>query len=298
MNQRLSRFFPLMLILSSRAAAPQIFPRAVPFQVGSDLVIVPVTVTDHHGAPVPDLNRSDFRVLDDEVPLPIASFERDRAPVSVLCVQDTSASMSPKMERAQAAVKSLVLAGGPQDEAALLTFSNHPHLHCGFTQNLEAVVQTANSEKPVGETALIDAIWQGLEGLRASHHSRKAVVVITDGGDNHSRHTDSELIRAAQEADAQIYGIAIHEQTFSVAEQAGSDLLKRLSAVTGGLEIEVGSSRQIPQATEKISAAMRSLYLLGFKPADREDGQWHRIRVRLEPAGRKLQVTAKSAYFR
>jgi Ca-activated chloride channel family protein len=249
---------------------------------------------------VSGLTRGQFQILDNDEPRPILSFERTDAPMSVVFVVDTSASMRSKIARARAALLQIAAIAGPEDEAALITFSDRPQVRAGFTREIDRLVATVGADAPAGDTALIDAVEQALQVVRNGRNPRRAIIVISDGGDNHSRHTATELLNAALESDAQIYGIAIHEQMFSAAERCGSDLLDRLSLETGGLSIEVRSSKQLPDASQRIGEAIRNLYVVGFKPPEhcRMSGR-RRIRVRVEDtAGRRLRVSARPAYVR
>ena len=263
----------------------------------ADLVVVPVTIINHKGEAVSGLRGSQFRVLDNGESRPTVSFERDQRPLSVVVVVDTSASMGSSMEQTQSALRNFVASSGPLDEEALLTFSRHPQLVSDFTRDFAALMSNLVSERAAGNNALNDALWQALQVVRGGHNSRKAIVVITDGGDNHSRHT-SELMNAVRDSDVQVYGVAVHYQSFSM-KRFGTGLLQSLATASGGLSLETGSPKHLPEMVEKIADAMRGLYRIGFSPSAVDGGgRWHKIQVRLtDPTLGRLRINS-SAYRR
>jgi Ca-activated chloride channel family protein len=211
---------------------------------------------------------------------------------------DASASMGSKIEQTKLALRNFVASAGPLDEAALLTFSGHPQVVSDFTYDFAALMSKLVSERAAGGTALNDALWQALQVGRGGHNPRKALVVITDGGDNHTRHTESELMNAVRESDVQVYGIVIHDQFFSMAERFGSGLLQSLAKASGGLSFEIRSPKHLPEMIAKIADATRTLYRIGFSPsALNDEGRWHKIQVRLaDPDIGRLRINAKNAY--
>ncbi len=269
-----------------------------PIRALADLVLVPVTVTDRNGAAISGLLKQQIRILDNDEPRSVLSFERDRSPSSIVVVADCSASMRSKRQALRQALEVIAASAGPADEAALVTFSDKARVRSGFTKDITDVTERAAFEPPAGETALLDAVWAGFGLAKQGHHARRSLIVITDGGDNHSRRTAAELRAAALEADVQVYAISVHEQTFSMAERSGSALLKRLAESTGGLHFEIGSSRQLPEAARRIADATRNLYIAGFRPPEgRDRTQWRRIRVLpADRSGKNWRMNARSAY--
>jgi VWFA-related protein len=268
----------------------------VSFRNHADLVVVPVTITNHKGEAVSGLDGSKFRVFDNGESRPVVSFERDQRPLSVVAVVDTGAGIGLNMEQTRIALRNFAASAGPLDETALLTFSGHPQLVSDFTHDVAALMNNLVSERAEGDTALNDALWQGLQVVRGGHNPRKTLVVITDGSDYHSRHT-SELMRAVRESDVQVYGVAIHYQSFSM-KRFGNGLLQSLAKDSGGLSFEIRSPKHLPEMVEKIADTTRSLYRLGFSPSAVNDGgRWHKIQVRLaDPNLGSLRINAKNAY--
>jgi VWFA-related protein len=268
----------------------------VGFRNHADLVVVPVTISNHKGQAVSGLEGSQFRVLDNGESLPVVSFERDQRPLSVVMVVDTSASPGTNMEQTRLALRNFLASAGPLDEAALLTFSGHPQLVSNFTHDFAALTSNLVSERAVSDTAMNDALWQALQVVRGGHNPRKSLVVITDGIDYHSRPT-SELMNAVRDSDVQVYGVAIHYQPFSI-KRFGNGLLQSLAKESGGLSFEIRSPKHLPEIVEKIADATRSLYRIGFSSSAVNDGRrWHKIQVRLTDMNiGRLRINAKSAY--
>jgi len=215
---------------------------------------VPVTIINHKGEAVSGLKGSQFRVLDNGESRPTISFERDQRPLSVVVVVDTSASMGSSMEQTQSALRNFVASSGPLDEEALLTFSRHPQLVSDFTHDFAALMSNLVSERAAGNNALNDALWQALQTVRGGHNSRKALVVITDGGDNHSRHT-SELMNTVRDSDVQVYGVAVHYQSFSM-KRFGTGLLQSL-AVRSALRNWVPGRVSMADSSWKIRRSLK-----------------------------------------
>jgi VWFA-related protein len=271
----------------------------VGFRNHADLVVVPVTITNHKGQAVSGLEGSQFRVLDNGESRPVVSFERDQRPLSVVMVVDTSAGPGSNMEQPRLALRNFVASAGPLDEMALLTFSGHPQLVSDFTHDFAALTSNLVSERATGDTALNDALWQALQVVEGGHNPRKTLVVITDGIDYHSRPT-SELMNAVRDSDVQVYGVAIHYQPFSIKRFGnGPGLLQSLAKESGGLSFEIRSPKHLPEMVEKIADATGSLYRIGFIPSAVNDGRrWHKIQVRLaDPNLGSLRISAKKEYL-
>src|SRR5712691_5970958 len=185
------------------------------FRNNASLVVVPVTITNHEGEAVSGLKGSQFRVLDHGESRPTVSFERDQRPLSIVMVVDTSASMGSSMEQTRLALRNFAASAGPLDETTLLTFSGHPQVVNDFTRDFAPLMSKLVAGRAADYTALDDALWQALQMMRGAHNPRKAVVVITDFRENHSRQA-SELMNAVRESGVQLYGISIHYRPFSM----------------------------------------------------------------------------------
>ena len=284
-------WFTLVWLAASRVSAADVgFPNP------ADLVVVPVTITNHIGEAVSGVKGSQFLVLDNGESRPVVSFERDQRPLSVVVVADTSARMGSDMEQMQLALRKFLASAGPLDETALITFSGQPQLVNDFTHDFAPLMTKLVSGRVVGDTALNDALLLALQVVQGRHNPRKALVVITDGMDNHSRH-GSELMNAVRDSDVQVYGVAIHYQPFSM-KRFGSGLLQNLAQESGGLSFEIPSPKHLPKMIEKIADATLNLYRIGFRPsAVNRGGRLHKIQVRItDPNLGRLRINAKRAY--
>jgi Ca-activated chloride channel family protein len=267
------------------------------YSVDAKLVLVPVTVTDRNGAFINGLPRNAFSISEDGVGQPIRSFSEDEAPVSIGIVLDTSGSMKSVLGVARESLHSFVALSNPDDEAFLTTVSTHPRVWSGFTDNLDGLLSNVSYERAVGSTALIDTVWVSLDQLRGAKNARKALLIVSDGVDNHSRHTRGELLERASEADVQIYTLSVNDPPPNtkgvelVEEQHGMQLMQDLSARTGGLQFLVRSRSDIDQATAGVSRALRNQYNIGYTPGNGDrTGKWRRIQVKVARSGLKAHT--------
>ncbi|HUI43344.1 MAG TPA: VWA domain-containing protein [Terriglobia bacterium] len=281
---------------------PQIHTR--PIQVNVDLVTVGVTVTDPYDRIVTGLDRANFEVFDEKVPQNIVSFSTEDAPISVGMIFDSSGSMSDKIEKSREAALQFFKTSNPEDEFMLINFSERPNLIARFTSKFETLQDQLLFVKSGGKTALLDAIYLALDEMKRAHSSRKALLVISDGGDNHSRYTENEVKRAVRESDTQIYCVGVLEpvaaRTRTPEEAGGPSLLSDLSEVSGGRMFSVEDPSELPDIAEKISIELRNEYVIGYKPSNLvRDGRWRRIRVKLDPPRGlpPLQVYARTGYY-
>src|ERR1035437_1475598 len=190
-----------LLLLVSSSVRPA-FAASGDFReaTGTRLVLVPVHVTDGDGKTIGDLTRDHFQIFDEGAPREIVSFTTEEAPVSLGIVMDLSASMQAKLPQAISALREATGRFGPGDETFLLTFSSHPSLRQGFTGDVASLTDNLQFARTEGRTALVDAVYQALEQVRRGRNPRKALLVISDGGDNNSRYRESELLEAALES--------------------------------------------------------------------------------------------------
>ncbi len=277
---------------------------SLPIHVNVDMVTVNVTVTDPYDRIVTGLDRNNFRIYDDKVPQKILTFDTEDAPIAVGLIFDVSGSMSDKIQKSKEAAIQFFKTSNPEDEYFAIDFSDRPHLLCGFTSNYKKVEDQLLFLKAGGRTALLDAIYMGLEEMKKSSLSRKALLVISDGGDNHSRYTVRDIKRAVQESDVQIYSIGVFEplslRDRTPEEAAGPSLLSEISQMSGGRMFSVEDPDELPDIAEKISIELRNEYVIGYKPSNLvRDGRWRRIKVKLDPPRGlpPLQVYARTGYY-
>jgi Ca-activated chloride channel family protein len=276
----------------------------LPIHVTVDMVIVNVTVTDPFDRIVTGLDQSNFKVYDDKVPQKILTFDSEDAPIAVGLIFDVSGSMSDKIQKSKDAALQFFKTSNPEDEYFAIAFSDRPRLLCGFTSSYKKIEDRLLFQKAGGRTALLDAIYMGLQEMKKSSLNRKALLVISDGGDNHSRYTERDIKRAVQESDVQIYAIGVFEPLSSrdrtPEEAAGPSLLSDLAQMSGGRMFSVEDPDELPDIAEKISIELRNEYVIGYKPSNLvRDGRWRRIKVKLDPPRGlpPLQVYARTGYY-
>ncbi|HYA16518.1 MAG TPA: VWA domain-containing protein, partial [Bryobacteraceae bacterium] len=188
----------------------------------------------------------------------------------------------------------------PRDEAFLFTVSTRPDVSSRFTADAGALDERALFVNAGGDTALIDTIRAALLGLREGRWPRRAILVISDGMDNHSRSTQAELLRLAAETDARIYSLSIYDPELSkgagFAEASGGiHLLQELARRTGGVSILERYHGELSAAAARLAREIRNQYLIGFTPASPADSKWHSIRVELK--GQTGKVYSRSGFY-
>jgi Ca-activated chloride channel homolog len=301
------QLLPIFAFSMGYAQNPAFLPK---FRADSQLVLVPVTVTDYFGETIDGLRQQNFTVLDDQAQQRIASFSTADAPCSVGLVLDISGSMRDSLRTTKEVTRAFLGAANPEDEFLLLTVTTDPEPISGFTKNIAALEASVESARAGGAKALIDTVYFGLTRMRSAGQSRRALLILSDGMDNHSRYSKNELMRAALEADVQIYTIitdGIPDGTFPVrpavirkpwdnAEQRlGQGLLEDLADKTGGLHFQA-RKEGAGEAARKAGQAIRSQYVIGYQPPDPGDSEkWHRLRVKLDVP--HLNVYARNGYY-
>jgi Ca-activated chloride channel homolog len=270
-----------------------VLPKA-DIRIDSNLVLIPVTVTDPMNRFVTGLERENFRIFENNKEQVISQFSSEDAPLSVGVIFDCSGSMGQKLQKSRQAVAQFFKTANPEDEFFLVTFSNDTKLVQPFTANLEEIQNRLTFTQSKGETALLDAVYLGLHEMKKAKNARKALLLITDGGDNNSRYTESEIKNLVREADVQIYAMGIYESGASRArtleEAAGPGLLTEIAEQTGGRQYPVENINEMPDIAAKIGTELRNQYLIGFQPENQErDGKYRRVTVKLvQPRGMPL----------
>src|SRR5207247_4541429 len=243
--------------------------------------LVPVTILDGMNRLVRGLGRDNFQVFEGKHPQDIRYCSSEDAPVSLGIILDVSGSMSDKIHRAREAVLDFLSTANPQDEFFMITFADKPEQAADFTDQVEDIQAKLIYAVPKGRTSLLDAIYLGISKMRQAKHSRKALLIISDGGDNHSRYTESEIVSQVKEADVMIYGIGIYNHYFPTQEEIlGPELLRTISEVTGGTSFSIDDPNDLVDAAKSVSIMLRNQYLLGYRPAAaKKDGEWHKIKI-------------------
>ena len=282
------------------AAALHIHPGSF-IRMNVDMVLVPVTVTDPLNRLVTGLEKEDFQVYENNGEQPIVTFASEDAPVSIGIIFDLSGSMSSKLVRAREAILQFIKTANPQDEFFVIGFNDRPELIEDFTSSIEDIQARLATVEAGHRTALLDAIYYGIAKMKDAHHERKALLVVSDGGDNRSRYTEGEVRAGVREADVEIYSIGIFDPYAPTPEErTGPQLLDDISSATGGRLFRVDDVDEMSDIAEKISTELRNQYVIGYKPKDlTRDGKWRKVRVKVNPPPGlpPLTVYARTGYY-
>ena len=266
-----------------------------------DLVLVPVTVTDPMQRLVTGLSEDNFQIFENKKRQEIKHFSSEDTPVSLGIIVDTSRSMTGKMDRVREAVKQFCDSANPQDEFFVITFSDEPLFVHAFTDSPEDIEGNLLFAIPTGRTALLDAIYLGIGKMKEAKYSRRALLVISDGGDNHSRYHEGELKSAVKEADVVIYAIGIFDRYAATEEERlGPVLLANIAETSGGRAFFLENLIEMPFLASRIGAELRTQYVLGYRPENLpHDGKWHKISVKLKlPRDLAfLRARARTGYY-
>jgi len=269
-----------------------------------DLALVNVTVTDPYNRLVTGLEPDNFRVFEDSVEQEIVSFSAEDVPISIGVVFDFSGSMGNKIDKAREAALQFFKTANPQDEFFLVSFNERAELTSAFTNSVEDLQTRMAMTAPKGRTALLDAIYLGLSQMRGAHHAKRALLILSDGGDNHSRYNENDIKRLVKEADTQLYAIGIYDplgyRNRTPEELNGPSLLAELTELTGGRVFAVEHLNDLPDIASKIGMELRNQYVLGYRPSNRvHDARWRKIKVKLRPPKGlpPLSVYSKTGYY-
>ena len=270
-------------------------------KVDVDLVLVPVTITDPMNRLVTGLDKANFQLYEGNASQDIRTFSSEDAPVSLGVIFDSSGSMASKMDRAKDAVVEFFKTANPQDEFFMITFSDEPEAMTDFTNSVDEIQNKLVFAIPKHRTALLDAIYMGISKMRQAKYAKKALLIISDGGDNHSRYTEGEIKSLVKEADVMIYAIGIYDRYASAMEERlGPQLLSDITELTGGRAFTIDNPNDLGDVATKIGVELRNQYVLGYRPNKVvRDGKWRKIKVKLLPPKGlpPLRVYARTGYY-
>jgi VWFA-related protein len=294
----------LLFILVAQAAngatdEPRVGRRS-DIRVDTNLVLIPVSVTDARNHPVVGIDASQFRVFDGKVEQEVVNVSADDTPLSVGIVFDGSASMGGKLAKAREAVVEFLKTANPEDEFFLVNFSSTAALAVPFTTSGAEIQNRLMYATTKGKTALLDAVHLAMDTMKDARNPRKALLIISDGGDNDSRYTKTEIRNALRETDVWIYAVGVYANeavTLPEEERGGPMLLAQLAEGTGGRHFPVYRAKELPEVAGKIGMELRNQYLVGYHPSKVEpDGKFHRVQVRLVDSG-NLQLSWRPGYY-
>src|ERR1700746_3947179 len=263
-----------------------------------------VTVTDPYNRLVTGLEPDNFRVFEDNTEQEVLTFSSEDVPISIGVIFDLSGSMSNKIAKAREAAIQFFKTANPADEFFLVSFNERAELTSAFTNSVEDLQSRMMATSAKGRTALLDAIYLGLSEMRGAHNAKRALLILSDGGDNHSRYNESDIKRLVKEADTQLYAIGIFDPLGSrnrtPEELNGPSLLTDITDMTGGRVFSVEKLEDLPDIASKIGMELRNQYVLGYRPSNKvHDARWRKIKIKLRaPRGLPpLNVYAKTGYY-
>jgi Ca-activated chloride channel family protein len=269
-----------------------------------DLALVNVTVTDPYNRLVTGLDPDNFRVFEDNIEQEVVTFSSEDVPISIGVIFDFSGSMANKIGKAREAAIQFFKTANPQDEFFLVSFNERAELTSSFTNSVEDLQSRMMLTAPKGRTALLDAIYLGLSQMRGARNGKRALLILSDGGDNHSRYNESDIKRLVKEADTQLYAIGIFDplgyRNRTPEELNGPSLLSEITEMTGGRVFAVENLNELPDIASKIGMELRNQYVLGYRPSNKaHDARWRKIKIKLRaPKGLPpLNVYSKTGYY-
>jgi Ca-activated chloride channel homolog len=294
---------PLIFSLAGYSQSPPPRPVAAgqsAISVKTELVVLPVRVTDAHGDFVSGLSQEDFHVYEDGRLQNITVFQRGDSPVTVGLVVDHSRSMGAELPEVAAAVSAFAQSSNPQDEMFVVDFNDEVWFQLldgkPFTNDPSELEKAVSAVSARGRTALYDAVAEGLNHLRFGHWDKKALVIVSDGGDNASQHTYSQILTLAQRSQTLIYSIGL---LGALDQDENPEALKRLCKNTGGIAYFPGSEVHVKDISTQIARDLREQYTLGFAPEEGSNARsFRKIEVKVAAPGRgKLHVRSRPGYF-
>ena len=273
-------------------------------RIDTNLVLINVTVTDPLNRFVTGLEAEHFKLIEDKAEQKISHFASEDAPLSIGLVFDASGSMGSKLQKSREAAAQFFRTANPEDEFFLVQFNDRPELVSGFTTNTEEIQNRLTFTEAKGRTSLLDGLYLAMNHMKKARNPRKAVLILSDGGDNSSRYTESEIKNLVREADVQVYAIGIFEpigaRGRTPEELSGPGLLQELSEQTGGRHFPVENINELPDVAAKIGIELRNQYVLGYTPTNLEkDGKYRKVQVKLnQPKGLPpLRANFRQGYY-
>jgi Ca-activated chloride channel homolog len=273
-----------LLMIGAAALSPQDLPK---FKADSTLVLIPVSVTDHSNRFILGLHKQDFQIFEDDVEQKVVNVAGEDTPLSIGLLYDRSGSMGSKQQISRQAVSQFLKTMNPPDEAFLVDFADQAEVAQRFTSRPEELDLKLAFLQPGGLTALLDAVNLGLREMKQAKNPRKALLIVSDGGDNHSRYTPKEIQSLVREADVQIFAMGVFEPTLSLGlpteEVSGPRLLAEISEQTGGRAFSASTVSDLPGVAARIGIELRNQYVLAYQPTNaQKDGKYRRVEVRIK----------------
>jgi Ca-activated chloride channel family protein len=277
---------------------PAIDESRVNLRIDTTLVLVPVEVSDPLNRPVSGLEKENFKIFDEKAEQKIVSFAMEDDPIAVGLVFDASGSMARDMMESARAATTFFKTANPGDEFCMVVVGSTAKVVVPLTDKPNQIDNQLLFTKSGGSTALLDGIYLALNEVRKSTKLRKALVIVSDGGDNNSRYTESEVQGAIRETDTLIYAIGIFGNGMG-SNYSDQEVLRTMTKESGG-RLFPTMGMPIADFADKIITDLRNRYVLGFSPANPvKDGHYHRLEVKLVPPKGlpKLSAHWKTGYY-
>jgi Ca-activated chloride channel family protein len=297
-------------VLDRHATAASISPTGAggarsperPLRVNADLVLIPVTVADASDRPVLELTKRDFELYDSGKPQDIKYFFAQAAPISIGLILDFSKSMENKIEREREAVVQFFNNANPEDDYFAIAVSSKPQLIADATDSPDELQARIGEKPPQGSTALLDSIAMGLTRMRSARYQRRALIIISDGGDNSSRYALRNIKNMVQESDVDVYAIGLFDTALfkTYEEFMGKRWLCEITDPSGGRTVTVDRLEKLPEVAAEISRELRQQYVLGYSPTHTAaNGEWHKVKIQIlsSTAEHPLKPSYKKGYY-
>jgi Ca-activated chloride channel homolog len=306
---RICSLLPVALVFcsfarhSERSSFPALAARdQAKIAVKTELVVLPVGVTDGKGNFVPGLTLQNFRVYQDGLPQEITKFQMQDTPVSVGLIVDHSRSMGPNLAKVASAVSAFARSSNDQDEMFVVDFNDDVSVELlggkPFTNNASELEKAVSAVRARGRTALYDAVAEGILHLKLGSWEKKALIVVSDGDDNASQQKFSQILEMAHRSQVAIYSIALVEDDDDGEEHP--NVLRRLSKDTGGIAFFPKSLEGVADISKTIARDLREQYTLGFIPDSADaTNTFREIKVKVTAPGHSgLRVRTRPGYVR
>jgi len=262
-------------------------------RIDTNLVLIPVSINDPRGRPVAGLEAQNFRITDNKEPQTISAFSMEDEPVALGLVFDTSNSMKPFLAGARRAAALFVATANPGDQFLLVEFDSTPRITVPLTGDLAHIRYELTFTQSRGSTAMIDAVYMAMNEIKKSPKQRKALILVSDGGDNNSRYTVGELKTVLQESEVLVYSVAMLG-----GDDSNPGLMRSIAEETGGRMFVANNG--LPNIAATISLDLRNRYVLGYVPTNAaRDGLYHKVDLELLPPKGlpKLRAYWRRGYF-
>jgi Ca-activated chloride channel family protein len=266
-------------------------------KVDVDLVLATATVITSDNRYLTGLEKENFEITEDKIAQEIVYFSAEDAPLSVGIIFDVSGSMKDKLKTAIEAAITFMKGGSPEDEYFLVPFADRPEATTEFTNDIAKIQNRFLFSKAKGRTALYDAVYLGLNMVEEGNNIKKALLLITDGEDNRSRYTFSNVKEFIKERDVQIHAIGI-SSGYSETGMDGRAVLEDLASITGGTAHFTRSVRELEDICHRIALELKNQYVIGYHSTNKaQDGKWRKITVKAKEPGQDLRVRARKGYY-